>query len=266
MKPPLGLERNFSMIAPLTCLLTLGFTCQPLDAMLSSLNALQLEETRDALVADARDESVSVVALAATPASASTVLLSVQKFYDASTDLQANFEQNYFNPAFGDRATTTRGLLRLKKPGKMVWDYEGKSNPDFYADGDMLWVIEHDTRQVVSRSVSGDSEVAAAMKFLFGGQELLREFKVRFAAKARADRYGDDGHHVIELKPKLKSSAYKGLALVVDKITGRVDQFVVYNQDGSTNHFRLDKVKANTGIADGVFEFRVPRGYVETKA
>ena len=40
------------MIAPLTCLLTLGFTCQPLDAMLSSLNALQLEETRDALVAE----------------------------------------------------------------------------------------------------------------------------------------------------------------------------------------------------------------------
>jgi outer membrane lipoprotein carrier protein len=257
------------MIAPLTCLLTLGFTCQPLDAMLSSLDALELpaaeEEAVHAVVVEETVMSASVATPAPVPASASVVLQSVQKFYDATADLQANFEQTYFNPAFGDRPTTTRGLLRLKKPGKMVWDYEGKSNPDFYADGDTLWVIEHDTRQVVSRAVSGDSEVAAAMKFLFGGQELLQEFKVRFAAKARADRYGDAAHHVIELKPKLKSAAYKGLALVVDKTTGRVDQFIVYNQDGSTNHFRLDKVKANNGIADGIFEFRVPRGYVQTK-
>lgn len=253
------------MIAPLTCLLTLGFTCQPLDAMLSSLDTLELPAVETSVAEEAPVAMSSVAAPSVTPASASAVLQSVQKFYDATADLQADFEQTYFNPAFGDRPTTTRGVLRLKKPGKMVWDYAGKGDPDFYADGELLWVIEHDTRQVVSRSVSGDSEVAAAMKFLFGGQELLAEFKVRFAAKARADRYGDASHHVIELKPKLKSSAYKGLALVVDKITGRVDQFIVYNQDGSTNHFRLDKVKANNGIADGVFEFRVPRGYVRTK-
>ena len=104
------------------------------------------------------------------------------------------------------------------------------------------------------------------MKFLFGGQELLREFRVRFAQKARADRYGDADHHVLELKPNTKSAAYKGLALVVDKPTGRVDQFVVYNQDGSTNHFRLAKVKANKGLADRLFEFKVPAGYVESRA
>ncbi|MGB1700333.1 MAG: LolA family protein, partial [Nannocystaceae bacterium] len=167
------------MIAPLTtCLLTLGLTCQPLDEMFSRF------DTDESVAVSAVDETTTPAPLAivsppaTAPASASTVLLSVQKFYDATADLQANFEQTYFNPAFGDRPTITRGLLRLKKPGKMVWDYEGKADPDFYADGDLLWVIEHDTRQVVSRAVSGDSEVAAAMKFLFGGQELLQEFKV----------------------------------------------------------------------------------------
>ena len=38
------------MIAPLTCLLTLGFTCQPLDAMLSSLDALELPAAEEEAV------------------------------------------------------------------------------------------------------------------------------------------------------------------------------------------------------------------------
>lgn len=260
------------MISPLTCLLSFGLSCSPLAAIAAHLqdatDAAEISTVEVASQAERESDAASSAAVApdAVAATASEVLLTVQKYYDATSDLQARFEQTYFNPAFGDQPTTTRGDLRLKKPGKMVWDYEGKAEPDFYADGKRLWVIEHDTRQVVSRSVDGDSEVAAAMKFLFGGQELLREFKVRFAAPARAERYGDAQHHVLELKPKAKSTAYKGLALVVDKATGRVDQFVVYNQDGSTNHFRLEQVQANKGISDKIFEFKVPRGYVETKA
>ena len=189
------------MISPLTCLLSFGLSCSPLAAIAAHLqDATSAAEVSTAEVdSQAERELDAAMSAAVAPemvaATASEVLLTVQKYYDATSDLQARFEQTYFNPAFGDQPTKTRGDLRLKKPGKMVWDYEGKAEPDFYADGKRLWVIEHDTRQVVSRSVDGDSEVAAAMKFLFGGQELLREFKVRFAAPARAERYGDAQHH-----------------------------------------------------------------------
>ena len=195
---------------------------------------------------------------------ASEVLTLVQAFYDGTQDLQAKFKQTYYNPSYGSK-TITKGDLKLLKPGKMIWDYKDKADPDFYADGKMLWVIEHDTRQVVSKQVSKNADVAAAMKFLFGGQKLVRDFKVRYASDKRTKRYGSADHYVLELKPRKKNPHYKGLVLVVHNTTGRVDQFVVYNQDNSTNHFSLGNVRTNKGIDGKQFEFKVPKGYVESK-
>ena len=240
---------------PLACVASFGFAC----LMLGGPEALPITDAAAPVV------EVSKSQAPAYKPKASEVLLLVQAFYDGTTDLEAKFDQTYFNPTFGAKPTKTRGVLKLKKPGRMVWDYKDKKDPDFFADGKTLWVVEHDTRQVVSRPVEGNSEVSGAMSFLFGGKKLVSEFKVRYASKERTERYGDAKHHVIELKPKKKNPHYKGLALVVHATTGRVDAFVVYNQDGSTNHFTLKGVKTNRGLADKSFNYRVPKGYVETK-
>jgi outer membrane lipoprotein carrier protein len=197
------------------------------------------------------------------PDKASEVLTLVQAFYDGTNDLDAKFKQTYWNPSFGSR-TKTGGKLKLKKPGQMVWDYDGTES-DYYANGTELLMVEHDTRQVIRTEVGGNAEVTAAMKFLFGGQKLVRDFKVRYAAPEKTEKYGDADHYVLELKPKQASKHYKGLLIKVHTTTGRVDEFVVYNQDGSSNHFELQSVRTNTGIGDKVFLFKVPKGYVESR-
>ena len=197
------------------------------------------------------------------PDNASDVLVMVQGFYDGTADLEAKFKQTYWNPTYGE-AKKTSGKLKLKKPGKMVWDYKDGQDADYYANGDTLWMVEHDTRQVIKTSVAGNSEVNAALKFLFGGEQLTREFKVRYAKKDKLERYGDADHYVLELKPKSANKHYKGLVLMVHATTGRVDSFVVYNTDGSSNYFRLRGIKTNVGIGDKLFDFKLPSGYVET--
>ena len=67
------------------------------------------------------------------------------------------------------------------------------------------------------------------------------------------------------LKPKQHNPHYKGLVLIVQHITGRVDGFVVYNQNGSTNYFQLEQIKTNTGLTDASFKFTLPKGYVESR-
>jgi outer membrane lipoprotein carrier protein len=245
-----------------SCVFSLGFTC-----LLSSANPT---------VATTPMVSSPSVALAAPvappsdrpawrPEKASSILTLVQAFYDATADLEARFKQTYWNPTFASR-TITAGDLRLKKPGMMVWDYSGKAEPDYYADGDKMWIVEHDTRQVVSAKVDGNSDLSAAMKFLFGGQTLVKEFKVRYTKDPKKiAKYGDAQHHVLDLKPRAKSPHYKGLLLSVHATTGRVDAFVVYNQDGSSNYFQLSKLKTNRGFKKSSFEFKVPSGYVESK-
>ena len=170
----------------------------------------------------------------------------VQGFYDGTADLEAKFKQTYWNPTYGE-AKDTSGKLKLKKPGKMVWDYGDGQDADYYANGDTLWMVEHDTRQVIKTSVDGNSEVNVALKFLFGGEKLTREFQVRYAKNDKLERYGDADHYVLELKPKAKNKHYKGMVLMVHATTGRVDSFVVYNTDGSSNYFQLRGIKTNVG-------------------
>jgi outer membrane lipoprotein carrier protein len=199
-----------------------------------------------------------------TEKSASAVLAGVQSFYDGTVDLLGKFRQTYVHQVYGTR-TVSHGALKLRKPGMMVWDYDGAADPDFYVDGQKLSVVEHDTRQVVSQKVEGNTSLAGAMKFLFGGQKLIKDFKVRLAPEKPAKSYGMPGHTVIELKPKATDPNYKTLLLVVDDPTGRVDAFVVRSQDNSTNHFVLTEVSTNKGLDAKEFKYKVPKGYVETK-
>lgn len=198
------------------------------------------------------------------PDKSSEVLVLVQAFYDGTADLESKFKQTYWNPTYGE-AKKTAGKLKLKKPGKMVWDYSDGQDADYYANGKDLWMVEHDTRQVIKTSVDGNSEVDAALKFLFGGKALTHDFRTRYADQDRIDRYGDAEHYVVEIKPKQQNGHYKAVLLVVHASTGRVDSFVVYNTDGSSNYFQLQKIKTNVGLTDKVFDFKLPDGYVETE-
>ena len=245
-------------MSALSCIFTLGLSCLSLPDFASHLTE---ETARDVVAAT---EVAPEGRPAWRPEKASQVLLLVQAFYDSTEDLSAAFKQTYWNPSYGSK-TRTKGKLRLKKPGKMMWDYHGKGEADYYADGKELVMVEHDTRQAIRTEVEGNSEVMAAMKFLFGGQKLVREFKVRYASDKRAEKYGDAEHYVLELKPKKKQKHYKGLVIVVHASTGRVDAFVVYNHDGSSNYFQFDKVRTNRGLKNDLFQFKLPSGYVETR-
>lgn len=199
------------------------------------------------------------------PDKASDVLLMVKGFYDGTSDLEAKFEHHYTNPTYGDKHKT-KGKLAAKKPGRMVWDQSDKADPDFYTDGKTLWMVEHDTRQVIKTRVDGKSEVDAAVKLLFEGDKLLREFDVKYAEPKRAKRYQDADHYVLHLRPKTAERAqrYSSLLLVIHASTGRVDGLVLYNTDGSTSYYEFSKIKTNVGLSDDRFVYQRPRNYVES--
>lgn len=198
---------------------------------------------------------------AAEKGAASKLLAKVQTFYDGTTDFESSFKQTYVHPVYGTK-TVSEGKLRVKKPGKMVWDYTAEDNPDFWVDGSTVRVVERDTKQVLRKDV-GSSDFAGAEKFLFGGRQLLDDFQVRMAGDKLVKRYGQAGHGLVQMRPLVKSPHYQELLLVIDEATGRVDAFVVLNGDGSTNHFVLTSVKRNGGLGDDAFEFVKPKGFTE---
>lgn len=250
------------MPSPIACVLSYGLMCASGDVITDVPPPTPLEP---AVVADpsVTDPDPAEPPLGDEPAKgeASKVLASVQSFYDATKDLSAGFQQTYTHPVYGTK-TVSKGTLRVKKPGKMVWDYAAANAADFYVTRKKLQVVEHDLRQVVSRTVD-TADFAGAEKFLFGGSQLVEDFRVRMANDRLVKAYGQAGHTVIELAPKKKNPHYQSLLLVVHDATGRVDAFVVRNTDKSVNHFELTGVTRNDGLADSVFTFSKPKGYAE---
>jgi outer membrane lipoprotein carrier protein len=249
------------MPSPIACVLSYGLMCASGDVITDVPPPTPLEPAvADPAVVDP-EPGVAAPGEAPPKGEASKILAEVQGFYDATKDLTADFQQTYTHPVYGTK-TVSKGKLRVKKPGKMVWDYAASNAADFYVTKKKLQVVEHDLRQVVSRTVD-TADFAGAEKFLFGGRQLEEDFKVRMASERLVKAYGKPGHTVIELGPEKKNPHYKSLLLVVDDATGRVDAFVVRNADRSVNHFELSGITRNDGIGDSEFTFSKPKGYAE---
>lgn len=248
------------MPSPIACVLSYGLMCASGDVITEVPPPTPLEPAKAAVVLPETGTTGTTPA-EAPKGEASRILATVQSFYDGTKDLSAKFKQTYTHPVYGTK-TVSKGKLSVKKPGKMIWDYEAKNAADFYVTKKKLQVVEHDLRQVVTRTVD-TADFAGAEKFLFGGRQLVEDFRVRMANDRLAKAYGIKGHSVIELGPKKKNPHYKSLLLVVDDATGRVDAFVVRNADKSVNHFVLTGIGRNTGLADSAFTFTKPKGYAE---
>jgi outer membrane lipoprotein carrier protein len=239
------------MPGSLACILSFGLTCAPADVPVAEAPAATPLEP----AAPADPEP------APTRGAASMVLAQVQSYYDATKDLKADFTQTYVHPVYGTKKVS-RGVLKVRKPGMMVWDYLADDDPDFWVDGSKVWVVEAPQRQVIAKDV-GTSDIAGAEKFLFGGKQLTDDFKVKLAEAKLVKTYGMKGHTAVRLQPKKKSPHYRELMLVVDDASGRVDAFVVLNQDKSTNHFVLSGTKRNAGMRSSELEFKKPSGYAQ---
>lgn len=187
------------------------------------------------------------------PESAATVVARVQRYYDATKDLRAKFEQQIESAS---RAPSkAAGEVLLKKPGKMRWDYARPEKKLMVSDGATLWVYEPEDEQAYKQDLKGNA-LPAQVSFLLGEGKLDKEFDASFT-KVDALTPGD---LALKMVPKVGTAAYRYLVFVVDGKTGQVKQTIIYGQDGSTNRLTFADVQQNKGVDDGKFKFAPPAG------
>src|SRR5688572_22702949 len=112
-------------------------------------------------------DKIAIEPPAAPRLSADAVVGKVQAFYVGTQSLKAKFRQEYTNTTFG-KTSTSDGVLWIKKPGKMRWDYHKrrKLQKSFISDGVLLWAVEHDNKQVFKKNL-GDDVLPVAITFLY---------------------------------------------------------------------------------------------------
>jgi outer membrane lipoprotein carrier protein len=196
------------------------------------------------------------VRVAAAP-TADEVIENVQQFYKDVKQVTAKFRQQVTNVTFGETKTSD-GMVWIQKPGKMRWDYYSKprkgkvsTKKSFISNGDYLYVIEHDNRQVVKKNLAKDL-MPVAVSFLYGKGNLAADFTGAIDASGK---YGGKDEIVLELTPKQPSAQYKKLYLVVDPTKFRVKQSIIVDSADNVNHFRFYEPDFDKAVDAAWFEF-----------
>src|SRR5262245_62743774 len=105
----------------------------------------------------------------------------------------------------------------------------------FISNGTYLYVVEHDNKQVVKKSLERDL-MPVAVSFLYGKGDLKAEFNPEIDT---SKKYGEQGDIVLRLTPKQPSAQYKNLYLVVSPKDFHVSQSLIVDASNNVNHFRI---------------------------
>jgi len=179
----------------------------------------------------------------------------LQAHYDSVRDFTADFTQTYVGGVLRKRVTE-QGRLRVKKPGRMRWDYTEPEHKVFVSDGSEMYSYIPADRQVYVTPMPAGDEATTAVLFLTGRGNLVRDFDVQYANDVTP---GPD-ETALRLDPKHPNRDYDWLVIVFDRRTWEIRTLVAADSQGGTSTFQFQNVRENVGLSDEPFKFKIPRG------
>jgi len=181
----------------------------------------------------------------------------IDRHYNSLGSLQAGFTEIYSS---NGQQRAESGTLRLKRPGKMRWDYQQPRVKLFLSDGKTAWFYVPGEQQARKASVKTLDDLRSPLRYLLGKTKLEKEFEgLAFAPDVKPLEPGDI---VLRGIPRAMADTVEHVILEVSP-AGQIRRLVIYSVDGSTTEFRFSNLLENTAIADSIFRFTPPPG-VET--
>jgi outer membrane lipoprotein carrier protein len=178
----------------------------------------------------------------------------VQAFYAQTKDFSAAFRQHYTYVAIG-RVEESEGVVQVKKPGMVRWDYAKPDRRTLYIEGRTLWIWRPDDQEVQVKRDFGGEQLSSAFTFLWGKGNLLKDFKPRAVPVPDGLPKGD----ALELTPIKPMAGIEKLLFVVAS-DGQVRASVVKNPQGDLNQIVFTDAKIDQGLPDSLFHFAPPKG------
>jgi len=148
------------------------------------------------------------------------------------------------------RELVERGTLKVKRPGRMLWEYRDPERKTFVSDGKTFYFYVPADRQVVVRDQAGQHGLPALL--LAGQGDIAGQFEVALEQAA-------PGLQRLRLTPRQEDPEIERVYLDVDAEC-RVVSIEVFDAQGNRSRFRFEDVHENVGLPDSLFRFEVPRG------
>lgn len=188
--------------------------------------------------------------LAAAPLNLSQLLTGVEKRYNRANSLSIQFQETYMAP--GRSRVSEAGIVHLRKPGKMRWDYSTPKGKQFVSDGKFFYLYSPGNDRAQKRPMKQSEDLHAPLAFLLGRLNFQQDFE-RFESRAEGENTW------IKAFPNKKDLPYTSVEFLVNG--GYQILFVrVSGQDNSTLEFRFASEQINPVLDAKLFVFTPPSG------
>jgi outer membrane lipoprotein carrier protein len=167
----------------------------------------------------------------------------------AARDLVARFVQTFRSGTLR-RTLVERGELKLKRPGRVRFEYQDPERKTFVSDGRRYYFYVPADKQVVVREQGHERSLVTLL--LSGRSGILAEFAAELAE-------GVPGRTRLRLTPHTPDPEVARVFLEVDG-EHRIRAIEVEDAQGGQSRFEFDAIRENVGLPDTLFRFEIPRG------
>jgi outer membrane lipoprotein carrier protein len=174
----------------------------------------------------------------------------VEERHGRTADLVARFTQSYRSGLLG-REVVERGVVSIRRPGRMRWEYKDPEAKLFISDGRTFYFYVPADRQVVVSEQ--DPERSLAGRLLSGRGGILEEFD------ASLEEPLEEGTLRVKLVPRREQADVERAFLDVEP-SGRIRSILLEDVQGNRTRFHFENVRENTGLPDKLFRFDIPAG------
>lgn len=178
----------------------------------------------------------------------------VDRHYNKLNSLRTEFTEIYRG---GGLTRTENGVMYLKKPGKMRWDYKTPQQKLFVTDGKTAWFYVPGERQARRTSVKNLDDFRSPLRYLLGKTKLEKEFNG--LSIVTADQPSTPGDIILRGVPKGMEDRVQESRLEVTP-DGEIVRISLEELDGTYTEFRFHNERENVQLADKMFRFVPPAG------
>jgi outer membrane lipoprotein carrier protein len=181
----------------------------------------------------------------------------IQSHLDGVRDFQAHFTQRYHRQIVG-KVIEEKGIVAVKKPGRMRWDYLSPEEKLFVTDGTKSYFYVPEEKQViVGRTASGSLGLTSdsPLALLAGRSRLVEAFEVTFS-----DTKPQMGGVMLRLLPRHPQEDFDQIELEVEPSSGKVRRVVLVDSLSNRTEFVFENIKENQNLPDTLFLFTIPSG------
>jgi outer membrane lipoprotein carrier protein len=170
--------------------------------------------------------------------------------YQSLKTFSANFSQRYEN---AEQVIEESGVLTIKKPGKMYWEYRKPAPKYFLVNGRKSWFYVPADKQVIVTNLQDDA--STPLMLLFGEGDLRSDFEVQ-EEKEQAPRVA--GNWMLRLVPRTPQGDFSYIVLEIDPATAIISRLTIVEPIGAHNEYVFSDIVENQKVSDKIFKLRLP--------